>query len=87
MSYTTAEIEYKIEIKNIDGNNLHVKVILINLLYIPDIENPFYVEILDLTKEIKTCILALNKYYNEKKHKRSKEDKDLSKIDKLMERF
>lgn len=91
MNYKSLEIEYKIEIVNIDGNNLHVTVFLNNLLDVPNYENPFYIEILDICKGIKNSIIEINKYYNEITDEitdeRSKEEKDLCKIDKLMERF
>lgn len=84
MSYKTLEIEYKIEILNKNGNDLHVKIFLNNLL---NTENPYYIEILNMTQEIKAIIIEVNQYYNDKKYKRSKEEKALCAIDKLIERF
>lgn len=87
MSYKSQSVDILISIKNLDDDNLHVKVTLINLENKPPSENNEYIEIQDLMKQCKEDIIDINKYFNEKKYKRSKEERDDWATDKLMERF
>lgn len=85
MSYKSKSVDIMISIINIDDNNLHVKVTLINLENKPLSENNEYIEIQDLMKQCKEDIIDINKYLNNKPM--DKETKKQIKIDKLMERF
>jgi hypothetical protein len=85
MSYKSKSIDILISVINIDDNNLHVKITLINLASIPSNENSEYGIIENLMKKCKEDIIDINKYLNNKP--RSKEERDLNEIDMLMEQF
>ena len=86
LSLTTDKIITKIYIKNLESDKdfINVKIELINLLPMDASQNLEYTEMCDNLNHVKTDIIIINKYYNNKKNK---EQKDLSEIDKLMERF
>jgi hypothetical protein len=87
MTFTSEAVDIRIDIINIDFNNYHIKVTLINLLDKFCSENNEYVEMTNLMKQTKKDILEINKYYNDLPYKRSKEERDECKIDRLKERF
>lgn len=86
ISLTTDKIISKVYIKTLESDEdyLNVKIELINLLPIDPLQNSVYVEMFDNLHHLKSDIIIINKYYNNKKNK---EQQDLKQIDKLMERF
>lgn len=56
------EIQFNILITNLDSNNLHVKVFLINLLN--SFDNPFYLDFMKMIKQVKNEIIENNKLLN-----------------------
>jgi hypothetical protein len=85
-SLRTDKIISKVYIKTLESDEdfINVKIELINLLPIVSSQNLEYTEMLDNLQHLKSDIIIINKYYNNKKNK---EREDLRQIEKLMEKF